>query len=131
MEIHDGVLAFRLLNSANLSDSNNLLIKATLTEMKYSLMKDQLNKVFASTSVSVQPKAEVPVKFDPVTCKIEPVDTYYSRSASSTKRSQAQGYTYRSRPSSIFDNEEEFADMPFETYYGSFRGRGRSTHGRI
>ena len=41
MEIHDGVLAYRLLNSANLSDSNKQLIKATLTEMKYSLMKDQ------------------------------------------------------------------------------------------
>ena len=47
MEIHDGVLAYRLLNSANLSDRNKQLIKATLTEMKYSLMKDQLNKVFA------------------------------------------------------------------------------------
>ena len=70
--------------------------------MKYSLMKDQLNKVFASTSVSVQPKAEAPVKFDPV--KIEPVDTYYSRSASSTKHSQAQGHAYRSGRSGIFDN---------------------------
>ena len=66
MEIQDGVVAYQLLNIANLSDSNNQPITATFTEMKYSLMKDQLNKVFASTYLSVQPKAEASVQFQPV-----------------------------------------------------------------
>ena len=46
MEIHDGVLAHRLLN-------NKQLVKATLSEMKYSAMKEKLKKVFTSDTTSV------------------------------------------------------------------------------
>ena len=54
MEIHDGVSANQLLSNAKLLDSNKQLIKPTLTEMRYSSMKDQLHKVFARTSLSLQ-----------------------------------------------------------------------------
>ena len=48
MEIHDGVLAYRLLNGANLSESHKQLVRATLREMKYDTMKEQLKKVFTN-----------------------------------------------------------------------------------
>ena len=37
----DDILAYRLLNSANLSNNHKELIKATIPELKYDLMKDQ------------------------------------------------------------------------------------------
>ena len=53
MEIHDGVLAYRLLDSANLSENNKQLVTATLSETKYSVIKKKLNKVFTSDNTSV------------------------------------------------------------------------------
>ena len=50
MEILDGVLAYRLLNSANLTNEQKQLIKATVNKRDYQIMKDQLKKVFSSTS---------------------------------------------------------------------------------
>ena len=50
MEILDGVLAYKLLNSANLTNEQKQLIKATVNKRDYQIMKDQLKKVFSSTS---------------------------------------------------------------------------------
>ena len=122
MEIQDGAVAYQLLNIANLSDSNNQLITATLTEMKYSLMKDQLNKVFASTYFSVQPKAESSVEFPPV--KIEPIDASYVNNVPNAQKPSGHGFT--STPHDTFTNNKDFTEILSETYYGSFRGRGRS-----
>ena len=52
MDIPDGVLAYRLLNNANLSEDKKQLIKATLTKMEYNEMKEKLKKVFTSSNVS-------------------------------------------------------------------------------
>ena len=48
MEILDGVLAYRLLNSANLTNEQKQLLKATLSKTDYQIMKDQLKKVFTT-----------------------------------------------------------------------------------
>ena len=45
-EILDGVLAYKLLNSANLTNEQKELVKATGSKMDYEIMKDQLKKVF-------------------------------------------------------------------------------------
>ena len=37
-----GVLAYRLLNSANLTNEQKQLVKAALSKMNYRIMKDQL-----------------------------------------------------------------------------------------
>ena len=50
MEILDGVLAYRLLNSANLSEQHKQLVGATVSEIKYSIMKEQLKKVFTNAA---------------------------------------------------------------------------------
>ena len=69
MEIHDGVLAYRLLNNTNISESHKQLIRATLPDLRYTTMKEQLIRVFAKTvtteSVEAQqPKSEFPVRFE-------------------------------------------------------------------
>ena len=46
MELPDSVLAYRLLNSANLNEEENKLCRATLTELRYEQMKAQLIKIF-------------------------------------------------------------------------------------
>ena len=59
MEILDGVLAYRLLNSANLTNDQKQLVKTTVSKMDYQIMKDQLKKVFTSTSTNIDNKTDI------------------------------------------------------------------------
>lgn len=65
LELPDGVLAYRLLRSANLSDAHEQLVRATLASLTYVNMKDQLKKIFSDISTKHVPAV-----------KIEPIDTY-------------------------------------------------------
>ena len=47
MELPDGVLAYRFLNSANISSHHKQLVRATLPELSYQSIKDQLKKIFS------------------------------------------------------------------------------------
>ena len=40
MEILEGVLAYRLLNSANLTNEQKQLVKSTVSKIEYQIMKD-------------------------------------------------------------------------------------------
>ena len=66
MEIHDGVLAYRLLNSAGLSESHKQLVRATVPALQYAAMKEQLKKVFINTGDTVGQSPECSVKVEPV-----------------------------------------------------------------
>ena len=59
MEILDGVLAYRLLNNANLTNEQKHLVKGTVSKMDYQIMKDKLKKVFTSTSTNADKKTDV------------------------------------------------------------------------
>ena len=72
MEIPDTVLTYRLLNSANLFEHHKQLVRATVTDMKYSVMKDQLKNVFTNTASTSHIKEEPPVK-------LEPGGTFYTK----------------------------------------------------
>ena len=43
----DNILAYQLLKSANLSTHYEELIKATIPDLQYNIMKDQLQKTFS------------------------------------------------------------------------------------
>ena len=73
MEIHDGVLAYRLLNGANLSESHKQLVRATLNEMKYDTMKEQLKKVFTNAGSEHKQDGEPAIK-------VESSASFYGRS---------------------------------------------------
>ena len=50
MGLPDGVLAYKFLNNANISEHHKQLVRATLSELKYSTMEEQLKKVFSDPS---------------------------------------------------------------------------------
>ena len=74
MEILDGVLAYRLLNTVNLTNEQKQLVKATVSKMDYQIMKDQLEKVFTSTSTNVNNKTDV----DKTDVKLEENEVFYT-----------------------------------------------------
>ena len=47
----EDILAYRLLKSANLSEQNEQLAKATASDLKFDVMKDQLKKIFGTCHV--------------------------------------------------------------------------------
>ena len=103
MEILDGVLAYRLLNSANLSDDEIQLVKATISEMTYENMKQKLKMVFTNA------KSENKVDFkDGIKMEID---------------SESPSYFVEEDD----ENKEFSAEAKYDTYYnsrgGSFRGR--------
>ena len=52
----DDILAYCLLKSAALSNNHEELIKATILELKYNLMKDQLNKTISDAGRHIPTK---------------------------------------------------------------------------
>ena len=74
MEILEGVLAYRLLNSANLTNEQKQLVKSTVSKIEYQIMKDQLKKVFTSTSTDVDKKTDT----DKIDVKSEENEVFYT-----------------------------------------------------
>jgi len=101
-ELPDGVLAYRLLKSANLSSEHEQLARATLPSLTYDNMKNQLKKIFNNNSTSV-----------PVSVKIEP--TY------NTTHNEAEAYYTRGGGSNSFRGG-------FQRGRGRFNFRGGSSN---
>ena len=57
-EMSEDNLAYRLLKSAKLSHEHEQLIRATLPELQYDSMKDQLKNTFNSSSQHIPIKEE-------------------------------------------------------------------------
>jgi hypothetical protein len=90
MDIHDGVLAYRLLNNANLSEDKKQLVKATLTKMTYDGMKDKLKKVFTSSNTSQNFSGHA-VKLETEQDGFQNVsETYYYNSNNSQRRGRGR-----------------------------------------
>ena len=83
MTISDGAVAYRLLNSAGLSENNKQLVRATVSEMKYETMKSQLTKVFTNTCSKVDSDMNI---------KLETTDTYYNSNFDGNSTSHLQSY---------------------------------------
>ena len=71
MEVLDGVLAYRLLNNANLPGEKIQLIWATANKIKYKIMKEQLKKVFTRLSLGKRSRQEA--------AKLEQCDSFYTQ----------------------------------------------------
>ena len=88
MKLPDRVLAYRFLDSANISSHHTQLVRATLPDLSYRSMKDQLKKIFSDpTNVISDAKQEQAIKVEPA---MEAQDAYYSSS-------RAKFNSYRSR----------------------------------
>ena len=58
-QMSENVLAYRLLKSANLPELHEQMVKGTITDLKYDLMKEQLKKMFGE---SLPSKEKVSIK---------------------------------------------------------------------
>ena len=54
----DEILAYRLLKSANLSSYHEELVKATMRDLQYDIMKDQLKTAFSDASRQIPAKSD-------------------------------------------------------------------------
>ena len=77
MTLPDGVLAYRFLSNAYISAHYKELARATLSELKYDNMKEQLKKIFSNPKTFVSDTKSEPY------IKVEPPDdtspTYYQK----------------------------------------------------
>ena len=62
--ISDDILAYRLLKSANLSSYHEELVKATIPDFQYDIMKDQLKKTFSDVSKQIPTKSDEIIKME-------------------------------------------------------------------
>ena len=114
-EMSDDILAYRLLKAANLSNHHEELIKATIPDLKYDLMKDQLKKTFSDAS------RQIPTKVEDVIVKTE--ETYLTEEMNQISFQENHGQTeqeyYPFRDSPSFQTHEH--DQ--EAYYtrGNYR----------
>ena len=75
MGLSDGMLAYKFLNNANISEHHKQLVQATLSELKYNTMKEQLKKVFSDPSnFTGSIKEEQNIKVEPTSTT---EDLYY------------------------------------------------------
>ena len=73
-QLNDHVLAFRLLKSANISERDEQLVKATITKMDYESMIKQLKKVVKSNTSSGVSQPDISEAAAGVTIKAEQDD---------------------------------------------------------
>ena len=82
MELPTGVLAYRLLKSAEISEDKQQLARATITSFSYDCMKRQLKTIYDNLS---QESSSLPLKLEPAyELKGYKKDGYYSRRANNT-----------------------------------------------
>ena len=101
MELPDGVLAFRLLKSANISKEQQQLERATLTELTFANIRKQLKAIHDSASDHYEIQAELPVKVEPV---YEVADFKYESEVLFNRSGRQQRGNYRGRATSFGNN---------------------------
>ena len=83
MELPNGVLEYRVLKSANLSRENEKLARATIKELTYKNMCEQLRKIFVDISASQKSEGQqLAIKTEP-TFEVTPdsEEAFYSNSS--------------------------------------------------
>ena len=100
MILPDGVLAYRVLNSANLSNEQMTLCRATMTDLKYDDMVKQLKRLFADAITS----APVGAQSTLAQAKEEPI--FFNENSNDA-------------------NSVYYGDSRRRTWYRGNRGRGR------
>ena len=85
MELPDGVLAYRVLKNANISQEHEQLARATITEFSFSNITEQLKKNFGDVATT-QNSVTAAVKADPTFQVENKEDAFYGNYAKSQTR---------------------------------------------
>ena len=114
IEIPDVVLAYRLLKSANITENQHQMVRATIAKITYKDMKEQLKKVCSSSSfLSCSNNQAVEIKSEPAEDTFE-ADTFYGSGYS--KKTKKLPY------SSHVDREKQYY-QPKQNPYASNSSR--------
>ena len=109
-KLADHVLTYRILKSANISNSDFKLIKATTTELTFKNVTDQLKKVFKENATKVGVcKSEMQVKQEPTDYE-QQVDTMYG---GALKRKDKKFYNRRQEDTKQPFRRQEDSKQPF------------------
>ena len=102
MALPDGVLAYKFMNNANISEQHKL-VRATQTELKYENMKDQIKKVFSDPIIfSGTVQVEQSIKVEPTYHQ----DVFYS-SSNNFFPSKRGSFNPRCRNNRFFDRTND------------------------
>ena len=98
----EDLLAFRLLISANLTSRDEQLVKATISELKYDLVKSKLVKVFSDDldTHMIESKSDTIIKSEPV--------FHASDHRHSDEDHQYQNEFYKKEEEQYKENNEKF-----------------------
>ena len=116
MELPDGVLAYWLLKSANISKEKQQLARATLTELTFANMRKQLKAIHDSASDHYGIQAELPIKVEPV---YEVTDFKHESEVLFNRSGGQQRGNYRGRARSYGNNRN---NQSRNQSYGNTRG---------
>ena len=122
----DGVLAYKVLQAANLSSEHEKLCKATITtgNWSYKAIVDQIKKIFSDITPNTSRVADKPIKVE---------STYYTRKSSSRRNSsyydtegdgENSDEDFNTRSDRSSDADEN--DVYYGKYNGSYYNRRKS-----
>ena len=93
MTLPDGVLAYKLLHQANLSDSEVNLIKATMKKLSYKEIKEKMLTIFQDITSKVNIKSEPSIKVEGIYYNSEMEGTrYWNRGKQRGRGNRGWGY---------------------------------------
>lgn len=82
----DGVMAYKLLHHANLSETEVNLIKATMTRLSYNEIKEKLQRIFNDMTSKPSVKSESAIKVESTFyAENEPEEAYYTNNYSQVR----------------------------------------------
>ena len=123
MKLPDGVLAYRVFNSANTSSHHKQLVRATLPELSYQSMKDKLKKIFSDpTNLVRDVKQEQAIKGEPA---MEAQDVYFFSSRG------ARGRESFGRSNKVVNWRSEQIDQIVSFHRGSRKINPLNVNGEI
>ena len=96
-EMSTDILAYRLLKSANLSESHEQLAKATISDLTYECMKTQLKKIFGDvTAEGIDASFSSNIKVEPVYEVSDEQEAYYGNASRYSGRGRGQHSAFKS-----------------------------------
>ena len=127
----DDLLAYRVLKNANLSETHEQLVKATVKELKYKEVKEKLNSVFCESTNSL-PTQNEKIKIEDINYASGIQDpNHYYEDYNTTDWNQEEDELYQTTESQAENSlEHTWYNQPFQNSYGRFRGRPQRYHSR-
>ena len=132
----DGVLAYKVLQAAQLSSEHEKLCKATITtgQWSYASMKEQIKKIFSDITPSCTNNCDVPIKVEqtlfmqkPELQRTDSSNDFHDLELDEHYTDDHNVYYGRNRGIEHHLRDSEYNDDENDAYYGKFRNNYRGS----